>query len=119
MAETIRAAALTYTNDGFVIATWTGLDADDAGAGLILGGSYELTVQATGTFGAGGNVALQGSNDGTTWGAMPNPGGTTIGLGDAVPDFCAIRPRYVRPKVTAGDGTTDLTVTLVAQRRRS
>lgn len=77
---------------------------------------------ATGTFGAGGSVALQGSNDGTNWfnltpaaltaaGAFVNATAVTGGLG------VTEHPKYIRPTVTAGDGTTAITVIGFLQNR--
>lgn len=70
------------------------------------GGSY---FQATGTFGSGGSVQLEGSNDGVTWVKL-SPAALT-GAGAFAPLGAAEKPRYLRPNVTAGDGTTAIVVT--------
>lgn len=64
--------------------------------------------QVSGTFGAGGSVKLQGSNDGSTWNDLTPTAVTAAGF------FAALggseRPKYIRPNCTAGDGTTSLNV---------
>lgn len=63
-----------------------------------------VTVQAVGTFGAGGTVTLQGSNDGVTWGGF----GTAVTLTDSSIKSIPGGFRYLRANVTGGDGTTSL-----------
>lgn len=64
--------------------------------------------QVTGTFGVGGSVQIEGSNDGATWVKLSPTALVAAGF------FAALgvneRPRFMRPNVTAGDGTTSLTV---------
>lgn len=72
-------------------------------------GYYQASLQASGTWGAGGSVKLQGSNDGANWwdltpAALTSAGGFA-GLG------ASERPKYIRPNVTAGDATTNITIT--------
>lgn len=78
-----------------------------------------VTVQVTGTFGVGGTVVIEGSNDGTNYVTLNDAGGAALSLTAA--GLKAIRelPAYIRPRVTAGDGTTSLTVTLAAMKRAS
>jgi len=90
---------------------WTGLLNGDVGDGVEYNQYGDRSVQVTGTFGAGGSVSLKGSNDGgTTWVVLTDPQGnaltfTAAGL-EAVSEFTQL----IRPEVTAGDGTTSLTV---------
>lgn len=82
----------------------------------------DRTFQVEGTFGAGGSVAVQGSNADNdtgsvgTYRALTDPQGTTIAITAAgikqVTEACA----NMRPAVTAGDGTTSLTVTAFVRR---
>lgn len=80
--------------------------------GGFFSGFADKTIQVEGTFGAGGSVAAEGSNDGTNFRALTNPQGTTIAVTSA--GIAAITEAVigVRPHVTAGDGTTSLTVTM-------
>jgi hypothetical protein len=99
---------------------WAGLLNTDSGAPIEYGFYSDRSVQVVGTFGAGGSVTLQGSNDGgTTWATLLDPAGaaltfTATGLRQVV-----TLPALTRPLVTAGDGTTSLNVYLfmVGKRR--
>jgi hypothetical protein len=71
----------------------------------------DVSFQATGTFGTGGSVAVEGSNDGTNFVALHNAQGTTIALTAASITAVLEAVNYTRPHVTAGDGNTTLTVT--------
>ena len=73
-------------------------------------------IQFTGTFGAGGTIKLQGSNDGTNWFDLNNAQGTAISVTAAALKQVVELSQYVRPYVSAGDGTTNLTATLVLRR---
>jgi hypothetical protein len=68
--------------------------------------------QVTGTFGTGGSCTIQGSNDGTNWASLADPQGNALTFTSQKIEQALELPRYVRPNVTAGDGTTNLTVTL-------
>lgn len=107
--------------DGRVVYSWAGLlqSSSDVGSGAgIQGKAAEYTVQAVGTFGAAGSVALQGSNDGgVTWFAMDDASGTVIAMTTNKLWRLSHMARQVRPAVTAGDGTTNLTVYLVGTLR--
>lgn len=82
----------------------------------------DRTFHVEGTFGAGGSIAVQGSNDDDDSGAtghyraLTDPQGTTIAITAAgikqVTEACA----NMRPAVTAGDGTTSVTVTAFIRR---
>lgn len=82
------------------------------------GGSFagfaDKSIQASGTFGAGGSVACEGTNEGTTTNFFPltNPSGTTIALTAASGSAVTEAVIWVRPHVTAGDSSTSLTVTM-------
>lgn len=70
-------------------------------------------VQVFGTFGAGGNVAIEGSLDGgTTWAVLNDIDGTALNV--TSPSLVRVRETVarIRARVTAGDGTTSLTVVI-------
>jgi hypothetical protein len=96
--------------------TWAALTntTSDVGAAVELPYAKKLTVQVIGTFGALGNLRFQGSNDGTNWHPLNDVTGTHINLTAAGIEAAVELPRYVRPIVTAGDGTTSLTCILCA-----
>jgi hypothetical protein len=107
---------MTNPARGVYVATWAALANGESGdaADMPLE-SATRSVQVTGTFGAGGSVALEGSNDGINWAPVSNGfvvtplAVTAAGISDI-----AQNTRFVRPRVTAGDGTTALKVVLTA-----
>jgi hypothetical protein len=102
------------TNESVIEASWDTMLNGDTGAGVKIAKYPDKTVQVVGTFGVGGTVAVQGSNDGTTWGDCHDPQGTAIAIQDNEPVVIAESPLYLRPNVTAGDGSTDVDVYIVA-----
>lgn len=80
----------------------------------------DRSVQVLGTFGAGGNLRIQGSNDdGTTYAVLTDPQGNALNIAAAKVEAITEVPLWTRPFVTAGDGTTDLDVVIVCRRARS
>lgn len=95
---------------------WSGLQNGDDGEPMTIPGAADRSVQVAGTFGSGGSVSLVGSNDGANWVVLRDPQGnlltfTAAGL-KAVLELTA----FVKPNVTAGDGSTALTMTVLAKR---
>jgi len=106
----------TQPQQGVWVAEWASLA--NAESGLPASIPVEAatrSVQVSGTFGVGGNVIMEGSNDGTTWAALMNSQGTALNtLTAAVIHDIAQNTRFIRPRISAGDGATALKVTLVA-----
>lgn len=101
-----------------VLVTWASMANGDVGA-PVEGVDYaDRTVQFGGTFGAGGSVTLKGSNDGTNYIALTDPQGNAITKTAAALEVIEEAPRLSRPEVTAGDGTTSITVTAWGRRSR-
>ena len=98
------------------LVTWSGLLNGDTGSPVDWVDFMDRCFQVTGTFGSGGSVTVQGSNDGTVWGALNDPQGNALTFTSSRLEQALELPRYVRPSVTAGDGTTDLVVTLCMRR---
>ena len=101
------------------VAVWAGLLNGDDGAPIKMPGSADRSVQYTGTFGAGGSIQLEGSNDVVAVGSVPanwfllsNPQGTTGAKTAAGIVQIEEATAWVRPRVTAGDGTTALQANL-------
>lgn len=88
----------------------------DVGVPLEEPGRADRSVQVTGTFGAGGNLRIEGSNDGTNYATLTDPQGNALDFTTAKIEQVSEITRYLRPRVTAGDGTTSLTVTIMARR---
>lgn len=108
--------------DGFtegVFETWTPLANGDDGSTATFVGAGDRTVQVTGTFGVGGTVILEGSLDGTTWFGLRDPTSTAISFTAAGLKAILEAVPYIRPRVTAGDGTTSITVKIYHRRNNN
>lgn len=94
--------------------TWTNLANGDDGAPVSWPGAGDYTIQVFGTFGSGGVVILEGSceNVATNYFGLKDPQGNALSLTAAGGDMVSEVVTHVRPRVTAGDGSTDLTVIL-------
>ena len=92
---------------------WLAIANGDQGAAVTFGAWQDRTVQVTGTFGTGGSVTIQGSNDtGTTWATLTDPLGNALTFTAAGMKQITELPYQIRPSVTAGDGTTAINVWL-------
>jgi hypothetical protein len=93
--------------------TWTGLLNGDTGQPVQLPEYADRSIQVEGTFGVGGSVACEGSNDATNFRALRDPSSTTIAITAAGIKAVLENTVQTQPHVTAGDGTTSLTVTML------
>lgn len=77
----------------------------------------DRSVQVKGTFGAGGSVTLQGSLDlaATTFATLVDQSDNNLTFTSAKIESVQQLTDWIRPTVTAGDGTTALTITLTAK----
>lgn len=117
--STIPNTQITESTTGTVdIATWTPLTFSglDSGAPVSLAGSADRSVQVEGTFGAGGTLLIEGSNDNINWRTLKDHLGNLLSFTSA--DIRSVDQivRYIRPRITGGDGTTSLTVTMLLRR---
>lgn len=125
MAE--RVATITgadfFPGDTLVI-TWAGLLNGDHGNAVRLPHSGDKSVQVLGTLGAGGNCQIQGSNvpaasetfASTDFVTLTDPQGNALDVNTLKIEQVMENSLRIRPKITAGDGTTNLTVQLVVRR---
>ena len=97
-------------------AAWTPLANGDSGTPYGMSGFADRTVQIGGTFGTGGTVVVEGTNDGTNYATLNDPQGVAISKTSAALVGVAQITKFIRPRVSAGDGTTSITVTLLAHR---
>jgi len=88
--------------------TWADLQNGDDGEAVQFGAFTDRSIQFGGTFGAGGTIVLEGSNDGVNYLPLTDPQGNPISKTTAAIEAISEATRYVRPRVTAGDGTTNL-----------
>lgn len=100
---------------GSYVATWTGLLNGESGVAADLPvDAATRSVQVSGTFGVGGNVIIEGSNDGTNFFALNNALGTALAtITAAALNSLDQNCLFLRPRVSAGDGTTSITVIIV------
>lgn len=87
------------------------------GGGMQLAGYADKSIQVSGTYGAGGSVACEGTNDGNAahFEPLTDPSQTIITITSASTTHIKSVTEavvWVRPHVTAGDGTTALTVSI-------
>lgn len=101
-----------------VLVTWSGLLNTDTGVPVSLTDFPDRTIQLTGTFGSGGEVTFQGSNNGTDYVVLTDPQGNALTMTAGRIEVVTETPRYVRPSVTGGDGTTNLTLIMFARTPR-
>ena len=111
MATTVRT---TYPDENVIQLDWINLLNAESGDAAQAARYPTKAVQAVGTFGAGGSVAIEGSNDGVNWFALRDSLGVVIALTAAAPIKDVLEnTRHLRARVTAGDGTTALRVILI------
>lgn len=112
-----RTAALQDALLDVKVYTWTGLLNGDDGSPASYTGAGDRTIQVTGTFGVGGTIIFEGSLDGgATWFGLRDPSSTAISLTAAGGRAVLENVLLVRPRVTAGDGTTSLSAYLTVRR---
>lgn len=113
---TINPVAEDASDDSSIkVITWPGIGNGDDGRPVKIAKWADKTIHFTGTFGSGGTVKLQGSNDGTNWLDLTDPQGAGISKSGAAIEAVTENPLYIRPAVTAGDGTTAINAILVAR----
>jgi hypothetical protein len=107
------AYTVLYESVNCKIIKWTGLTTtNNDGAPYILAGKYaDKNAQVLGTFGVGGSVAVEGTNQITSadWVALNDPAQAVIAITAAKVKQILENTLQIRPHVTAGDGTTSLT----------
>jgi hypothetical protein len=113
-----RAITVTPLGTNTRLATWSGLLNGDDGEPLTGLDYADCSVQFGGTFGVGGTVVWEGSNDGATYATLNDAQATAISKTAAGLEQVVEACRYVRPRVTGGDGTTSMVVTAYIRRGR-
>lgn len=97
---------------GIAMITWDNLANGDQGDWVDISKYTDLTIQFDGTFGIGGTIRLEGSNDANSAFTLTDPQDNSISVTAAALEQVLENPRFVRPNVTAGDGTTSLNARL-------
>lgn len=103
--------------NGAVVGQWAGLLNTDTGAPLAVPLYADKSVQVEGTWGTGGALVFEGSIDGVTYYTLNDPQGNALTFAtgtvriEAVLENCT----FIRPRVTGGDGTTNLSAKIIAR----
>lgn len=99
---------------------WTPLANGDDGQAWDTQDMPDVSVQVLGTFGVGGNLRWQGCNEVVplNWVTLADPQANALDFTTAKVEQVLENTRWMRPLVTAGDGTTSLTVRVWARRTR-
>lgn len=111
-------ATLRTFNDNARVISWTPLTTTNAdGSALEMPGWADRSVQVLGTFGVGGTLVIEGSNEATptNWHTLNDPSSAALSFTAAKTEGILEVTRWIRPRVTAGDGTTSLTVHLLVR----
>lgn len=104
------------TGEGWQV-TWGPMANGDTGDPVkLLAGHADKSIQVEGTFGAGGSVAAEGSNDLVNYRPLTDPQGNTIALAAGGIKSITEATIMFRPHVTGGDGSTALVVTVFFRR---
>ncbi len=112
MAEIVGSGSVG--NDKYWLHTWEGLGNGDTGRPVRVSHMADKTVTVEGTFGASGNCAIEGSMNGTNWYPLTDPQGNALDMAADSTSAITENPRFVRPSVDNGDGTTSLNVRIGA-----
>lgn len=106
-------------NQNHHITTWAALtttNADGNPVSFASNGMGGVTVQVNGTIGAGFGLAVQGSNDGANWFTLNDQANSPVTFTALGLKTIRDQPLFVRPFVTGGDGTTNVTVIMAFQK---
>lgn len=121
MADTPYVVDVSTPN--LVVVRWPAMANGATGQPLVLDGRagvycpVAVSVQLTGTLGVGGNCQIQGSNLPTpTWVALNDLDGITLDMAALGLKGVSVPAYQYRPVVTAGDGNTSLTATMILWR---
>ena len=115
-----RAYTITEVAGGGHLVQWTGLLNGDDGAPFVGAAAADRSIQFQGTFGVGGTIVFEGSNDGSNYQSLTDPQGNAISKTAAAleavaevakPYVGATLSMYPAGRVT-GDGTTNLVASL-------
>jgi len=100
-------------DDSAILVQWTGLLQGDTGAPVQLVKYADRSVQVTGTFGAGGSVLIEGSNTSVDFATLNRLQGTPLSISSAGISQILENTVQLRPNVSGGDATTNLSVAVL------
>lgn len=115
----VIAPTISYPNGdkSVVKVSWALMANGDTGAPFTFAGWADRSVHIAGTFGVGGTAQFKGSNNsGTSYIVLTDPQGNAISKTAESIEAVTELVEQVRPEVTAGDGTTSITVSFIGRR---
>lgn len=98
-----------------IISTWGPMASGDVATPVNLREYSDRSIQVSGTFG-GATVAIQGSIDNAEWSTLGNAQGDLLSFTSGRIEAVAELVAFIKPVLTGGDGTTALTVSLIARK---
>lgn len=132
MAEVDYTVGLPVDNNGgnimgALIVTWGPMVLNDTGKPFVCPHRADKCIQVYGTFGAAGNAKMRGSNNqiydtakgalsggsAPTWATLNDPQANALDFTAAKIEGVLENPNAISPQISAGDGTTSLTVVMV------
>src|SRR5687767_12028893 len=120
--RTYTAARQESMGDDVQVVRWDGLlqSSTDDGTPFKSPGWADRSVQVLGTLGTGGSVRMEGSNvaspGASDWAPLTDPQGNALDITSLKIESVSELTLWIRPRITAGDGTTNLSVILLARR---
>lgn len=115
--DTIYQPDKTVGGNDTLLVIWRNMAQGDVGQTAQLPSWADCSFQAVGVFGAAGAAAINGSNDGVSFGLLNDPFGVPLSLGDVKPRQATERCEHVRPQITGGDVTTSISVWALFRRQ--
>lgn len=115
----------TLTQKGdLTIVQWPNMLNGDSGAPYAFTQWADRSVQVSGTLGVGGSARWEGSNlaapsADADYSVLTDPQGNDLNIASAKIEAVTELAVWSRPRITSGDGTTSITVTLVAFNSRT
>jgi len=115
-------AVVTFTDPeyigNYVLVSWLGLANGDTGRPFEGCDWSDRSMQIEGTFGTGGTLVFEGSNNSSTYKTLRDQNGAQLTFMQADLEGISQTVKLIRPRVSAGDGTTSINVYMFARRPR-
>lgn len=100
-------------SDSTDVITWTPLGAADTGVAYQNSTYADKSVQVSGTF-TTATLLIEGSIDGSTYAVLTDYSNTSLSFTSAGIKGITENVKYIRPRSSGGDGSTALTVNILA-----
>lgn len=109
---TIAAALIPAPDMRFLRVRWLAITTANAvGAAVEMASHADRSVQVVGNFGTGGEITIDGSNDGgTTYAVLTDPQGNALVFTSARLEAITELVGKIRPQVSAGSGAVNLDI---------